>query len=191
MAARTGMTEIIKDLRALTNAGTADYSIAGAAYWSDDQLQDILDTNREDLYFIDTHAIPRIGVGGTPLYYRYELKHKTIESGTAFSLQDPAGSAVGTANYALDSKRGFVMFSTDQRGTSYFANYATYDIYAAAADVWETKAANYADQFTFSTDNHSVQLGQLITQAQKMAEKYRSMSMTSINVIDCYRGDQC
>jgi len=43
MTARDGMTNIIATLRAWTEAGTADYSVAGTTYWDDGQLQDTLD----------------------------------------------------------------------------------------------------------------------------------------------------
>jgi len=48
MAARTGMNDLITELRGMTNAGSADTTIAGTAYWSDNQLQAILDRNRFD-----------------------------------------------------------------------------------------------------------------------------------------------
>lgn len=70
MSARAGMVEIIAELRALGAAGTADFSIAGISYFTDDQLQDILDQHRRDW----TH-IPLIAqstqTNGTTYYYDY------------------------------------------------------------------------------------------------------------------------
>ena len=47
MTARTGMADLITELRGFVEAGTADYSIVGSAgttnYWDDTQLQNILE----------------------------------------------------------------------------------------------------------------------------------------------------
>ena len=37
--ARAGMANLITEMRVLCQAGTADYSVAGVAYFSDDQIQ--------------------------------------------------------------------------------------------------------------------------------------------------------
>ena len=49
MSARTGMANLIIRLRGMVQSGTADYTVAGSAYWTDDQLQDGLDKYRRDI----------------------------------------------------------------------------------------------------------------------------------------------
>jgi hypothetical protein len=47
------MTELIATLRGLTNAGTADYTIGTVNFWSDDELQRVLDRHRRDFFHED------------------------------------------------------------------------------------------------------------------------------------------
>jgi hypothetical protein len=51
---------------------------------------------------------------------------------------------------------------------------ATYDINAAAGEVWEEKAAALAANFDFSADGAGFQRSQAFTQAQQMARTYPS-----------------
>lgn len=51
---------------------------------------------------------------------------------------------------------------------------ATYDLNAAAADLWEEKAAGVAEDFSFSADGGSFQRQQRYEQYMKMAARYRS-----------------
>lgn len=51
---------------------------------------------------------------------------------------------------------------------------ATYDLSAAAADVWGEKAAALATAFDFTADGGSFSRSQMVKQAQTMASYYRS-----------------
>ena len=50
----------------------------------------------------------------------------------------------------------------------------SYDLNAAAAEIWQEKAASLAAAFDFSADGASYQRSQAVTQAQQMASFYRS-----------------
>jgi hypothetical protein len=52
----------------------------------------------------------------------------------------------------------------------------TYDLYAAAADVWEEKAATLQSNFDFSADGGNYKTSQAHDNALKMAAKCRSRS---------------
>lgn len=56
---------------------------------------------------------------------------------------------------------------------------ATYDLNAAAADVWEEKAAAVSSQFDFSADGASFSLSQQYQQADKMTRHYRARRSAS------------
>ena len=43
---RSTMTDLVNELREMTSAGTADYTLGTITYWSDDDLQGDLDVNR-------------------------------------------------------------------------------------------------------------------------------------------------
>ena len=51
-----------------------------------------------------------------------------------------------------------------------------YNVEMAAAKVWDQKAALYATQFDFSTDNHSIKKSQVIMQCKEMARYYQSQA---------------
>ena len=50
----------------------------------------------------------------------------------------------------------------------------TYDLNAAAADIWEEKAAGIADRYDFSADGQSYSRSQAVDHAQRMARYYRA-----------------
>lgn len=50
----------------------------------------------------------------------------------------------------------------------------TFDLNAAAAEIWAEKAAGYAAKFDFSADGGSFNRSQLFEQAQRMERHYRS-----------------
>lgn len=193
-AARQTMSELIAELRGMTEAGINDYSIAGVNYWNDAQLQKVLDKHRDDFIYEALEPEPVVGVGGTSLYYTYELHNREYleqtDGGTArFYLQDGTGANVGTANYSVDYLRGYVTFNQDQRGTTYFATGFNYDINSAAADIWRRKASHHHSAFSFSTDNHSVQREQVYKHCIEMAEMYESMSEESVTTLQITRSD--
>jgi hypothetical protein len=70
---------------------------------------------------------------------------------------------------------GIWLFSTSQ-SLPLLIYGAWYDSYAAAADVWELKAAIYAGHTDFSADGGNYSDSQLYDMAVKQAQKYRNMS---------------
>lgn len=61
---------------------------------------------------------------------------------------------------------------------------ATYDLNAAAADIWEEKAALLAAQYDFNADGASYSRSQAYEQYMSLARHYRSRrSVTSIRLI--------
>lgn len=191
--ARAGMLNIITRLRGMTNAGINDYSIAGVPYWTDAQLQDILDANRTDLRRVMMLAQPELHGGGTTTYTEYWIGHKNLEelsSGTAyFYIETGDGTNVGTADYSVDYQRGIVTFASDQGGTTYYWTGRKYDISGAAADIWERKASQVAHMFSFSTDNHRIDRGALAKQYLEMAQRYRSKSDYGVRQVELQRSD--
>jgi hypothetical protein len=175
----------------MTDAGTADYTIAGFGYWTDDHLLTILDRYRIDVYREQLLPIERYAGGGTIAYYVHKSEYGNFEQttgGTAiFWLETSDGTDVGTASYSMDYYNGIATFSADTSGTTYYLTGRSYDINKAAADVWRQKAAHYAGMFSFSTDNHRVDKGALIKNAMQMAQTYESYSAPTVSVM--YRGD--
>lgn len=192
--ARSGMLNLITELRSMTEAGAADYSIASSVYWSDKHLQDILDLHRTDVIFEQLQMYPSITTGGSSLYLDYRSRYGMLEETTGgsaiFYVQDSAGSTIGTANYTPDYRRGQVLFSSNQAGTVYYLTARSYDLNSAAADVWRKKAAHVAPtSFDFSTDNHSISRSQVYSHCLEMADFFESKSNNSITSVSMWRSD--
>jgi hypothetical protein len=192
MTARTTLSTLITELRGMTSAGTADYTINGAAYWTDDQLQNILDAHRTEVVTEPLQWIPDLGAGGTLLVTRYYSQFGNFEQtsgGTAiFHLQDAAWNTVGTANYTANYARGEVVLNSDSRGSLYYLTGRSYDLNSAAADVWKRKAGQVAGAaFSWATDNMRVDKSGLRKEALEMARYYEQQA--GPNVITLTRSD--
>ena len=186
MAARTTMATLIMRLRGLAQAGINDYTVASVSYWTDNQLQDVLDAHRKDVYRANLHPV-QIYNAGTVEYHDYFSEFPNLETtsgGTSiFYVEDAAGSAVGTALYTPDYTRGVVTFAADTGGSAYYLYGRSYDLNAAAAEVWRTKAGQYAMAVNFSTDNHRIDRGKIIENCFIMADRYDRMSApTSVTI---------
>ena len=178
MAARTGMATLISTVRDFAVSGTADYTLGTTVYWSDEQLQTVLDRHklavvREELVPIDSYN------AGTVEYLEYRSAYGNYEETTGgttiFEIENAAGTTVGTASWSMDYANGILTFSADTSGSAYFINGTSYDIYRAAADVWRMKSGHHSSGVDFSTDNMTVKRSQMITNDMNMADYYAGM----------------
>ncbi|UYN89893.1 MAG: hypothetical protein KIT08_01320 [Anaerolineales bacterium] len=167
------MTDRVLDLRGLTDAGTADYSIANAPYWSDDHMQAALDRHCVNIRGVEMQAVQVQVVGGYE-YKEYLSGFTDLES--AVTIKDGQGAEIGTALYSVDYAKGVVTFTTDQGGSARYLTGRAFSMNAAAADVWRMKAAHASSKFDFATDGHSVKRSQLVEMALKMAEHYEQQN---------------
>jgi len=192
---RSSMTDLIDTLRGLAHAGTDDFTIGIKDYWSDDQLQTILDRYRANLREAELVSHSLTNTGGTVEYKEYSSYagwfEATTEDGSAtFVITDGIGSITPSASYTPKYETGLVTFDDDQAGSARYVTGQSYDVYAAAADVWEQKAAHYATQIDFSTDGHKITRSHIVDQCDKMATKYNSMSISGGgSIADVMRGD--
>jgi len=196
--ARSGMAALITEMRGYIEAGTADYNIIGSAgttyYWSDDQIQDVLDIHRNDIIFEQLSMYPVQIAGGSLSYQDYRSGYGFYEQTTGgtsiFYVQDSTGANVGTASYTPDYRRGQVQFGSNQAGTVYYLTGRSFDLNAAAADIWRRKAAHFsATSFDFSTDNHSVSRSQVYKHALEMAGFFEGKSAGAITTVPIFRSD--
>ena len=180
MAVRSTLSNLIMTLRGMAHVSDSDYSINAVDYWSDQQLQDILDRNRLDLWRYPLTKIPRASANLVQ-YFDHQIEgyqnFEQTSGGTAiFVIEDSAGNDQGTALWSADYNTGMVTFTQDTAGTVLYVNARTYDLNGAAADVWRQKAGHHAISYDFSTDNMSVRRSQQITQAQQMTQYYASQA---------------
>lgn len=203
MTARSGMADIIAQVRQLAAAGTADYTAAGQTYWSDDALQTILDRTRVEVWDEYVPYVQTVNSGGTTVYLDYRIPWTWLEATTGgttvFYLRDSTGSRIGTADYTVDYANGYVTFGADQHGSVRYVTARSYDVYEAAAQVWEAKAGHVALKFDFEADGASFKASQERAAYMAMAKQMRSQSNSGgvktgrlvrddVNNMDYYEG---
>lgn len=188
MTVRTGMADIISDLRLLTETATNGYEVSGVSYWTPDQLQRVLDNHRSDLKWAEMTAIQE----GDGSYLDYSIGYGNIEAttgGTAiFIVQDVNGATV-TDPYTVDYQRGVVTFAEDTLGVPYWVTGRSYDLNATAAAIWRMKQSHYSRAVNFSTDGHNISRSQLYDHAKEMSQLYESKGAGGFGSIDMFRSD--
>jgi len=177
------MVYIINELRALCEAGTADYMIAGSAYWTDEQLQNILDDYRIDFKFAEL-ACNEDYQNGDTVYTDYYLPAGWLEADSSINyIRDGSGGSV-SESYTADYRTGKFIFNSDQNGKSYYMSGRAYNLQKSAADIWRKKAAHYAMLYNFSTDGHNLQREVLMKHCLDMAAQLEaSLGMESIGIV--------
>ena len=188
MVARTGMSDLISEVRSMTNAGTADYTIGQVAFWSDNEIQRILDSHRVNLTRHELTPVEKYEGAGTLVYKEYYADYNNLESGTdVFELELATGATDGTASYAMDYTLGVATFTADQGGTAHFMTARSYNLNAAAAEIWKKKAGQVASLISFRTDKHQIDRSQIRAGYLEMAAYYEALSAP--NTVTIERGD--
>ena len=191
--ARAGMGDLIRRLRNLAEAGSSDYTLSSQIFWTDNQLQEILDQHKVELIYEPMTVVPGRISGGYE-YKNYYISRKNLEKttgGTAiFYIQDGSGTTVSSSLYTVDYFTGKVTFTADQGGAvSYFVNAASYDLEGAAGEVWRIKASHYAETVNISTDNQSMALGDLYKHAIERAEYFEGRGEGAVTSASLERDD--
>jgi hypothetical protein len=178
---RDGMKYLVQRLRGMCMAGTADAAVPGGEiFWTDDHIQTALDLTRREWVREQLRSEPVQVSAGSVEYHDYYFCKKNVEredSGTAaWLLHDSTGAVVAGSVYSVEYDAGRINFPANTLGTAYYLNYRSYNMEAAAADVWEQKAGHYAGQFDIKTDNHDLKRSQKYDHAVKQVEKYRRLA---------------
>lgn len=194
MTIRSTLFDLIQQVRALTATNVNEYVLGSQSYWSNDQIGAVLDKYRLDFSADRLTPLPETNSGGTVVYYVHQAHFTNLEStagGTAvLYVYDGTGARVGTANYTIDYNAGRVTFNANTGGEAYYLTGRSYDLYAAAADIWEMKAAHVAERFDFTADGASFKASQLITQYTAQAQRCRAKSRTGgVTTGTLYRSD--
>lgn len=192
MAARTGMANLIARLRGMCDAGTAEWTKDGTAFWTDDQLEDRLDPHVVE-YRADVDPLPEL-VDGSTEYHKYSLAHGNLEeaaSGTAhWVVRNTGGTAQGTATYSVNYEQGLITFAADTAGSPMIVRYKTFDLWAAAADVWRHRAANVHSYYNIREGEHSLSRSEWFDHCWKMADESDKKTGSAGNMqVRMYRSD--
>lgn len=191
MAIRTGMQNLVDRVRALTGAGTAEYVAGTITYWTDQHIQDALDSNAH--YFVTRPLIwiPE-QIAGTLNYLVAQAPYRDLEeaaSGTArWAVRDTAGAFIGTANYTPNYRTGEISWGTvNQGGTAYYLTAYSYDLCAAAVDVLRGRLTNFNAYFDWSADNQSIKRSQVRKNIRETIDDMQAC--VGENVIGATSGD--
>ena len=142
--ARATMADLIQELRALTDTAENQVVIGGTSYWTDDQLQDILDRHKS--FVVDVALVPAPGyVSGTRVttdyYIPVDIQSRYME--TDLTVVDSLGNTP-EIGYTADLPGQRIVFDSDTDGTAYYLRGTVYGMRACAAEVWQQKAAQRA-----------------------------------------------
>ena len=178
MAARAGMATLIIELRGMTGVGTADTVIAGTTWYTDDQLEDILDRHRDTCYDVSLIKDP-VTIGGTLLYKDYLIPgndhwFETDAAASVWQVKDSVGGTASIPSHSVNYPDRRITFAATTGGTAYNIDYRRYDLNRAAADVWEQRATHTAAVTDWSSDNHSVKAQNVIDNFNRMAGDFRA-----------------
>ena len=171
------MQTLIDTVRGFANAAPDEWTVTTDSslveYWSDEEIQRVLDRHKSE-YIHAAMSVEPTYSGGSIVYVQYALGAVNVESGTAaFKIEDTAGTVSG---YTVDYARGIVTFATDQAGKSYWWSGFAYDLDAAAANIWRMKASHVAGLVDFTTDGHSIKRSQQAQAYLSMASFYQQRS---------------
>lgn len=180
MAARDGMSTVIETLRSWTEAGTADYAVAGVTYWTDEQLEAVLDRHRTDVRRDPLRLLSDVNEANVSIYQDYYFEGgywEDASGGTVvWTVEDSLGANVGTADYTVNYGAGHLRFNADTGGSAYYLSGRRYDLNRAAAEVWRRKAAHVASQVDWQSDNHQIKASQLRQHYMAMAASYEKQA---------------
>lgn len=177
MTARTSLAAVITQLRLLVND-------TDSLMFTDDQLQDVLDLRAYLASYETMTPIESILPGGTVEYLAFQSDNQYYDT-DAVLLDSNWNELTPTTS---DFKMAYFTFTTSQELPVLIYGWY-YDMNGAAADVWDMKAAKYADGFDFSADGGSFSLSQKVKQAQDQAAKYRTSALEANEMTVIVRTD--
>jgi hypothetical protein len=172
------MTDLIANVRLLIGdvSGTSQV-------FTDDEIEDMLDTRRQDVRYEKLTPVDTIAAGGAVSWVTwYGGRH--WESSVALVDGSYNALTAGSANYEL----GKFDFTTGQTNGVLATGYM-YDVYGAAADLLDRWAAKLKLGVDFSADGASFSLSQRVKLITDLAKGYRGKSISGSGMTTLTRTD--
>ena len=94
------------------------------------------------------------------------------DTSSGWCVRDSAGGSVSAANYSVNYQAKKVTFSADTQGSALYLDARSYNVNAAAADIWRQKASIAAVNVDWKSDNHQVSASQEAANCLRMADYY-------------------
>ncbi len=141
---RAGMANLITTARNMAGGpGTADVTDGvGVNWWSDDQIEEILDDYSARHRRVELVPVPEYSAGDT-VYTEYQIPPplKWFEEDDASSdwdVKDSDGNAA--PSHTVNYRAGYITFAADTAGSAYYLDCDTFDMYRAVAEIWKRRA---------------------------------------------------
>lgn len=180
MPIRPTMRTLVDNLRQITAASTGDL-YGGVEYWTDEQLEAILDKHRKLAPTIPVTAI-EMYESGSPSW-RFFSFHKP--DWAIFEPNGVLGDEYGNAPDpapTIDYSSGIVEFAQNPAKKQYLLRAWVYDLNMAASEVWEVKAAQRFDWVDHKGGHHFFKDSQTPQFCADRAAYYRKRRIKSWSV---------
>lgn len=178
MAVRPGMSAILLYTRLKTDTREDETTVNGVAYWTDQQLQDMLDMHRIDARDIELIAYSEFegGTNVTKRYYLPDTIGEWIEGSDTpdvFDVVDSMGNAA--PSYTSDLPGRVIVFDDDTLGRSYFIRARFFDMRPALADIWLAKAGLRAELINWRAGGQNLQEDQEYKHCMEQYQLYSNI----------------
>jgi hypothetical protein len=188
------MAEIIQEVRRLANAGTADSVVGTVTYWTDNQIQDVIDRHVREFRRMALSPLTTY-IDGATTYTDYQIPIKKDDyrieregAGGGFALLTSSGETA--PSYTVSWSRGMVNFTANTGGDAFYLDCRAYNIWSAVADIFEAKAGMVSGRVDWSSDNHDIKASQEYQHYMDMAKKYRLMAGNVVGMSRKVRTDE-
>jgi len=163
----------------ITRVRTMVYDPAGAAQtFTDDQVQNALDTSRTEQRFRLLQMVPSFQPGGAVQYLDYYADVGNWEDD--YLLQDASYATItGTAD-VVEPIPGHWHFPTQPNGFAVHITGKTYDLFAAAADLCDAWAGITKLDFMMVTDRDRFERQQKFQMLTDLAQTYRAQAQVRV-----------
>jgi len=173
--ARAGMADLIRQLRINGAAGATDENVNGILYWTDDQLEDILDRYSSDVNDIQLVTYSRMESGVTvwKTYYLPASVPLNLEGSATvgeFTVVDTLGNVA--SGYTFDLARRRVDFAVNQNGKTYYVRARSFDLNRATSELWSKKASLRAELIDWKAGTYNLKEDQIYQHALQEAQRW-------------------
>ena len=181
MAIRSGMTDLVSQFRSYVQE-------SGTVIFSDDRIQQLLDSNSNYFYQFPLYSVSQ-RYNGSIIYKEYFTDKQFLEGTATNTIKIYNANGTVVTNYSSDFINGKFTFTEDTRGTVYYLDGRDYNFYKAVSEGWKEKAAYYSTQFDFTVEGRSYKKSQVVKSCLDMAKEFDIKASPVFHPLD--RGDMC
>ncbi len=177
---------LVDELRRMCAVEEAQYTIAGTDYWSDEQLQAVLDHHVSAQFLqAPVERVRTLNGSNQWVVLNGEVSVSGALDTETATVTDSAGKEVSGVTFHPD---GRIEFATDQAHFFLFLTGLAYDLNRAAADVLTDWAAAVKGGYDVTVDGQQMTRSQRHSQLLEQAKAFRNRAV--VGTVRLRRGDQ-